>query len=41
MKKFLLGLLSGLILSAVWYVAYVSTEECVTDLECEMMYGAE
>ena len=41
MKKFLLGLLSGLILSAAWYVAYVSTEECFTDMECEMMHGAE
>jgi len=39
MRNFLIGLLTGLVLGGIWYVAYESTQQCETDLECELRYG--
>jgi hypothetical protein len=39
MKLFVKGFLIGLLIGLVWYVAYYETEQCETDMECEMRYG--
>lgn len=39
MRNFLIGLLTGLVLGGLWFVAYELSQPCETDLECEMRYG--